>query len=479
MKGFLMAYRYGDRCQETLFPQSIDEYIPDEAPVRAYDVIIESLDFCDLGIEVDPNKVGCPQYDPKVMLKLLVYGYSYGVRSSRKLEREVNYNLSFIWLTGGLKPDHKTIAEFRRRNKAGLRKVLKQCARICIRLGLIEGNTLFVDGSKIKANASMKNNWTEQRCQRFLKNIDKRIKDILEECEVADEQEKQQQSLVKIKQELEDREELKSKVENILNELKSNKKQAINTTDPDSKSMCTKQGPGAGYNAQTAVDEKHGLIVNSDVVSDNHDYHQFSNQVNQANEVLGKPCETACADAGYADTNSLADADEQGINVIVPSQRQVGKKSQGEFDKSQFKYDSQNDVYICPEGQILKYCGVNNKRKMRYYAARRVCKYCKHFGKCTTNKRDGRKILRLFEEELREKLEKYYELPSSQKIYAKRKQKVELPFGHFKHNLEANHFLLRGLDGVKAEMSLLSSCFNIARIISIVGVSGLVGKLTS
>jgi transposase len=125
MKGFLMAYRYGNRCQKTLFPQSIDEYIPNDAPVRAYDVIIGSLDFGELGIEVDPHKVGCPQYDPKVMLRLLVYGYSYGVRSSRKLEREANYNLSFIWLTGGLKPDHKTIAEFRRKNKTALQNVLK------------------------------------------------------------------------------------------------------------------------------------------------------------------------------------------------------------------------------------------------------------------------------------------------------------------------------------------------------------------
>jgi transposase len=472
-----MAYRYGNRYQKTLLPPSIDEYIPEDAPVRAYDVIIDALDFDDLGIEVDPNKVGCPQYDPKVMLKLLVYGYSYGIRSSRKLEREANYNLSFIWLTGGLKPDHKTIAEFRRRNKAGLQKVLKQCARLCIRLGLIEGNTLFVDGSKMRANASMKNNWTEKRCQKSLKNIDKRIKDILEKCETIDDQEKQQQSLVKMKQELEDHEALKSKVQNILNELETEKKQSINTTDPDSKSMRTRQGPGAGYNAQLTTDEKHGLIVNSDVVSDNHDYHQFSKQINQATEVLGKPCKTACADAGYSDTYNLAETDEQGINVIVPSQRQATKNGIGKFDKSQFKYDSQNDVYICPEGQVLKYCSKNEKRKMRYYAAGAVCQKCRYFGRCTKDKRHGRRILRLFKEDLREKLEKFYNLPSSQKIYSIRKQKVELPFGHFKRNLNTNHFLLRGFDGVKAEMSLLSGCFNITRMINIIGVHGLVNKL--
>ena len=474
-----MAYRYGDRCQKTLFPQSIDEYIPNDAPVRAYDVIIGSLDFDELGIKVDPHKVGCPQYDPKVMLKLLVYGYSYGVRSSRKLEREANYNLSFIWLTGGLKPDHKTIAEFRRRNKTALQKVLKQSARLCIKLGLIEGNTLFVDGTKIRANASMRNNWTEQRGQRSLENIDKRIQDILLECEAADDQEKQQYSLVKMRQELEDHEALKSKVENILSELKAEKKQSTNTTDPDSKSMRTRQGPGSAYNAQLTVDEKHGLIVNSDVVSDNHDYHQFSEQIDQANQVLGKQCEVACADAGYADTNSLEMADKQGIKIVVLSQRQASKKGFGEFDKSRFKYDSQNDVYRCPEGKVLRFYGINKTRRVRNYAAGIVCQDCKHFGRCTKSKRDGRKISRLFKEELREKLEASYKLPSSQEIYALRKQKAELPFGHIKHNLKVSHFLLRGLDGVNAEMSLLSGCFNIARMINIIGVCTLVEKLGS
>jgi transposase len=86
-------------------------------PVRAYDAFVEALDFNALGIEMDPNRVGNPEYDPKAMLKLFVYGYSYGIKSSRKLERELYHNLSFIWLMGGLKPDHKTISEFRRKKQ--------------------------------------------------------------------------------------------------------------------------------------------------------------------------------------------------------------------------------------------------------------------------------------------------------------------------------------------------------------------------
>ena len=171
-----MSYRHGNREQIGLFPASIEDYVKADDPVRAYDAIVESLDFSELGIELDLVKVGCPQYDPKAMLKLLVYGYSYGIRSSRKLERATYHNVSFMWLTGGLKPDHKTIAEFRRKNKKALRRVLKQCARLCMELDLIAGNTLFVDGSKIRANASIKSTWDKKKCEKYLRKIDKRWK---------------------------------------------------------------------------------------------------------------------------------------------------------------------------------------------------------------------------------------------------------------------------------------------------------------
>jgi transposase len=125
-----------------MLPQSIEDYIAEDDPVRAYDAFVEALNLKDLGIDINPNKVGNSQYDPRAMLKLLVYGYSYGTKSSRKLERTTYHNMSFIWLMGGLKPDHKTTAEFRRKNKKEIKKVLKKCTRICIKLGLIAGNIL-------------------------------------------------------------------------------------------------------------------------------------------------------------------------------------------------------------------------------------------------------------------------------------------------------------------------------------------------
>jgi len=290
-----MAYRHGNRGQMEFLPPSIEDYVSQDNPVRAYDAFVEALNFNELGIVLDENKVGNSEYFPKAMLKLLVFGYSYGFRSSRKLERATHDNLSFVWLMGGLKPDHKTIAEFRRKNKSVLKNILKQCARLCIRLDLIAGNTLFTDGTKIRANASIKNTWTKEKCERCLKHIDEHIKSILNECDAVDEEEQQQGSLVKMKETLGEKETLKSKVQKILKELEAEQKKAINTTDPECTRINSLQGSHAGYNAQTVVDEKHGLIVSSDIVSKNNDLEQFAEQINQANETLEKKCETACA----------------------------------------------------------------------------------------------------------------------------------------------------------------------------------------
>ncbi len=262
-----MAHRYGERQQNLLSPPSIEDYISEDDPVRVYDAFVEALDLNSFEITCDSKKVGCPQYDPKTMLKILVYGYSYGIRSSRKLERALHHNLSFIWLAGGLKPDDRTIARFRRQNTDALKQVLKQCARLCIKLNLIAGNTLFVDGTKLRANASIDNTRTPEGCKETLAKIDQRIAELLSECEQADQADKDEQSLVKLHAELAQKEQLKDKVQTTLETLIAEDLKRLNTTDPDCARMHGRQGSHAGYNAQIVVDEQHGLIVNCDVVN--------------------------------------------------------------------------------------------------------------------------------------------------------------------------------------------------------------------
>ncbi len=474
-----MAYRYGNRCQMALLPQSIEQYVPKDDPVRAYDAFVEALDLNELGIEINPNKVGNSEYDPKTMLKLFVYGYSYGTKSSRKLERETYHNMSFIWLMGGLKPDHKTIAEFRRKNKKALQKVLKQCARMCIKLDLIAGNVLFVDGTKIRANASASRThekaWYEER----LKDIDQRIEQLLQECEAIDEQEDHLGSFVAMNKELAKATTLKSTIENVLSEFKETQRKKINQTDPDCANMRSVQGKHASYNVQHVVDDKNSLIVHAEPINDTSDLNQFANQIEQAHEVLEKSCETACGDAGYADTEELEKIDAQGIKVIVPSKRQALREGANPFCKQEFSYDKEHDCYYCPEGHILNFSTTYKKTGNKYYQItdKQLCYNCQHWGPCTEGK-SGRRLVRLHNEEVKEKLEAQYEQPESQEIYAKRKARVEHPFGHIKRNLKTDAFLMRGRDGVQAETSLLATCFNVARMITLMGVSGLIEKLT-
>jgi len=253
---------------------------------------------------------------------------------------------------------------------------------------------------------------------------------------------------------------------------------SINSTDPECVKIKGRQGTHAGYNGQIVVDEKHGLIVSSDVVNENNDRNQFADQIEQANETLGHTSQNACADSGYANTDELKKIDDQNINVIVPSQEQVSQSEPKPYDKEQFQYDSQNDCYVCPQGHQLNYNGFDKKQNSKVYRISKkvLCHNCKHFGICTKSKH-GRQIKRLLNEEVKLKLERQYNTEQSQAIFKLRKQKVELPFGHLKRNLGVNAFLLTGLDGVKAEMSLLSSCFNITRMISIIGVPTLIAKL--
>jgi transposase len=478
--GLQMAYRYGDRFQTGLFPQSIEDYVAPSDPVRAYDAFVEALDFNALGIEIDPHQVGNSEYDPKAMLKLFVYGYSYGIKTSRKLERETHHNLSFIWLMGGLNPDHKTIAEFRRKNKGALKKVLRQCARMCLKLDLIAGNVLFVDGTKIRANASRGKTHDQAYYEQRLSEIDRRIEELVEECEKIDEKEEGQKSWVEMDDELTHKKALKERVQEALKTLKETGREKVNLIDPDCAIMHSIQGSHASYNVQSVVDDKHGLIVHAEAVRETSDLNQFAQQIDQANDVLEKPCEAACADAGYADTQELEKIDGKGVKVVVPSQRQALHEEEDPFSKSHFRYDQEQDCYWCPQEHRLSYVGTDKGNGKKHYQItdRKMCRGCIHYGQCTEAKK-GRKIVRLPLEEVKKRLEAQYEEASSQEIYRRRKARVEHPFGHVKRNLKTDGFLLRGQIGVNAETSLLATCFNLARMITILGVSGLIERLAA
>lgn len=473
-----MAYIKGNRNQIMLLPQVVEDYIAKDDPVRAYDAFIEALDCDKLGLVIDENLSGANPYWPKAMLKLLVYGYAYGTRSSRKLERACYHNLAYIWLTENIKPDYRTIARFRIANKDVLKNVLRQCARMCLKLGLIEGNTLFIDGTRIKADASLKNTWSKERLQKYEAKMNENIERILAECQAVDDAEIDDGSLVKLKDELANQEVLKAKVAEIAKELNESDTQKLNTTDPDSFMSKADRGAKMYHNSQITVDEKHGLIVNADVVEQSVDTNQLSVQAKQAQDTLGKKPENICADNGYYSINDIANIDAD-VNVIVPSQGQLIKERTPDkikpFSKNTFRYDESRDCYICLENKELLRTDLtipDRPNAIVYKARGRECKHCKHFGVCTTSV-NGRKIIRQKNEALLQKLAQIYDSNTGQRIYKLRKQKVELPFAHFKHNMNIRQFLLRGIEKVKSEVFLCSIGYNLTRMISLLGINGL------
>jgi transposase len=398
-----MAYRRGDRYQMMILPRSIEDYVAKDDPVRAYDAFVEKVDLEELGITINDAKVGNPQYDPRAMVKLLLYGYSYGIKSSRKLERECHHNMSFIWLMGGLKPDHKTIAEFR----------------------------------KIKANASINRTHDKAYYEKQLEALDRRIDELLDECEAVDVEEEGSPSFVAMPEELKKTETLREKIKKVLEICEQEGKTTVNLTDPDCAVMKSVQDSHPSYNVQSVVDDEHGLIVHVDAVSDANDLNQFAQQIESANELFEKPCDIACADAGYADTEELEKVAKQGSTVVVPSKRQALHEEESPFSKSHFIYDKENDCYYCPEGHRLSYRSTNKKTGKRYYRITRpgICRSCRHYGKCTSS-RKGRKVTRLKNEEAKQHFEKLYEREDLQEIYRRRKGIVEHSFGHIKRNLK-------------------------------------------
>src|SRR4030042_4066741 len=214
-------------------------------------------------------------------------------------------------------------------------------------------------------------------------------------------------------------------------------------------------GSHASYNAQTVVDDKNGLIIHADAVSETKDINQLSDQVQQAKEVMEKNCEVVCADAGYSNTKELEKLDGENIKIVVPSQRQALHQPEKPFSKSQFTYNAGENCYYCPEGHSLIYSTQDTRGEQLVYRIKdaNLWRHFKNFGICT-NARQGRKIKRLITEELKEKIERQFNEPESQEIYSRRKTRAKHPFGHIKHNLGIRTFLLQGREGLKEENSI-------------------------
>ena len=472
MAGFVQGL---DRGQCTLFPASLDDYVAEDNPVRAVDLFVEGLDLGKLGFQkVQPLDNGRPGYDPKVMLKIYIYGYLNRVPSSRRLERECQRNLELIWLTGGLSPDFKTIADFRKDNGKAIGKVCREFVALCGRLQLLTSASVAIDGSKFKAVNARDKNFTEAKMKRRLERLDESIARYLSQLETADRQgdavpgariARLKDKLAKLKEEIERLNEINAEL------IKSEDKQ-ISLTDPDARSMATSgRDTGiVGYNVQTAVDTKNHLIVAHEVTNVGTDRRQLSSMAEKARTEMGAEKIEAVADRGYYEGEEIRACEMAGITVTLPKPLTSGAKAEGRFGKQDFVYIAAEDVYRCPAGEKLTYrfSGVEEGKTIRRYWTA-ACQGCALKEKCTTGKE--RRIPRWEHEAVLEKVQDRLDRDPSKMTL--RRQTAEHPFGTIKAWMGWTHFLTRTLPKVATEMALNVLAYNMKRVMAIMGVSGL------
>jgi len=436
-----------NRYQSTLFPESLEDYIAEDNSIRVVDAFVDKLKLKELGFDrADPSDTGRPGYLPSTMLKIYIYGYLNRIQSSRRLERESYRNVELIWLTGRLMPSFKTIADFRKDNRKAIRRVCTEFVGVCRELELFSATLVAIDGSKFKAVNSRDKNFTRKSVKRRLQKTQANIDRYLAKLDAADQEAPEVREVTA--------EELKQKIASMeakMEQLKTHEAgveahpdSQVSLTDPDARSMM-KAGGGStvGYNVQTAVDSKHHLIA--------------------AHEVTNAP----------TDRSQLASMADQ-ARALVPKTDTSPGKAKGRYSKADFRYDAEQNEYICPAGQRLTYRfdSDDHGRTMWVYETNQ-CPSCALQTKCTTS--NAKRIKRWEKEAVLDAADAL--LKQNPDAMRQRKQLVEHPYGTIKHWMGSTHFLMKRLPNVQTEMSLHVLAYNLKRAINVLGVPKIMEQL--
>lgn len=468
-----MGYLTGiDRGQSTLFPECLDDYVDPEAPVRFLDAFVESLDPQKLKfVNAVPADTGRPGYNPADLLRLYVYGYLNGIRTSRKLEKETYRNLEVMWLIRKLHPDFRTIADFRKNNRESLKGVFREFNALCKRLDLFGGELVGIDGSKFAAVNSKDNNYSKRKLELQLKMLEEKIENYLKEMDQSDRQEDQEQSKPDVTQMIEQLRERKKQKEELLDQLEKSGEQQISLTDPESRRMTSGDGSVVGYNVQIAVDSKHKLVAAFDVTSQGNDLDELANMALKAKQILDSDKLQVVVDSGYYDSHKIKTCEDAGIEVHI---RPPAKpNSEGRFSRNQFLYDEAADSYLCPASQRLTPSGrTRNYGRIMIVYQTAACSTCPLRNRCTKQKDRGRRIERWEHEAVLEKVA--HRVATHPEILKSRKTLCEHPFGTLKRAWNHSYFLMRGRPNILAETALSFLAYNIKRAMNILGPSQMI-----
>jgi transposase len=467
-----------DRSQILLLPESLDDYVGPENPVRFIEAFVDGLDLAAAGFtRVQPKETGRPGYAPGDLLKLYIYGYLNRIRSSRRLEAETHRNVEVIWLLRHLKPDFKTIADFRRDNRNAFRPVFRQFVLLCRQLDLFGCELLAVDGTRIKAVNNKDRNFTRASLREFIKLADAKLDDYLQRLDTSDaaDQAAGGSRMKNLAEKITAILARRTRCQQMLAELDRTGEDQISLTDPDSRAMAAHTHVPVGYNVQVAVDAKHKLIVEQQVTNQVVDMGLLTETAEPAKEILGVERIAVVADRGYFKIEDIEACETAGMEPYVPRPQRGPAVRAGLFRKDEFHYDRESDSFLCPVGQRLQPYSSSFLRKLKKinYANRQACRDCPIRSRCTRN--SFRSVSRLENEAVLDRMQA--RIARRPDILSIRRETVEHPFGSIKQWMNQGAFLMRGLPKVRAEFSLTALAYNLRRVLNILSFRALMEGL--
>jgi len=459
-----MAYIASHKDQNWLVPLSIKDMIPKDHICFMIENFVESLDFSNFDMIYDG--AGHPAYHPRILMKILTYGMLCKTRSSRKLSKACIENFIFMYLAEKVHPNFRTINRFRKDNPDFVKSAFRKTVEIAVNHKLIDLSFLSIDGSTFKANAGSKRYFNKKALDKLDRAIEKMIEDDIALDNLEDElygdnandgltgiDRRDIKKIVGEFSQSKDKKKIKNNIQKAKNELEKYSLKKVSISDPEARAMQTKKRfSELSYNAQLSV-SKNQIIVANDVCQDKHDANQFVPQMKSVRNNVKLWQDTKVGlDSGYSSGDNIRFAEDENIDLYVPSRAQAQKfdgKDQT-LNHDNYEFDPETNELIAG-GYRYKFRG--------FYTRKTGVRVCTFYSKELKKKKD---VPFFFKERLRmkEKMEK----PESKKVYNLRKITVEPVYGNIKQNLGFREFLLRGLEKVKTEFNLACIAHNLQKI---------------
>jgi len=446
-----------DYDTQLLFPPCIEDWVSKDHPARFIREIVDILDLRGLGFKHHDSLEGTNGYAPDLMLKVWLYGYFKGIRSTRELEEACREHMSLVWLTGNHAPDHNTLWRFFAENEDAIRGVFNQVARVAYDAGLLGMALHAVDGTKIKSKCSSDGALRRGDVERMLRELGESVDEMMRAVRVNEERERWD---YRLPSELCEREALRERLCEALRGMDEIDRDHIHPCEPEARMMNCGGKVELGYNGQVVVDDDSGMIAAQDVVNEENDVHQLTPMIGRVEENIGASADETLADAGYCSSDELAEAEEKKYSVLV----NVNLESDGEFHWTKFTYDEVGDCVICPLGNRLEFSHVDYSEKQpRRTFVCRCHRECPRRWDCSKSKRVGRRI-RLLPNQMallrnRQRLMK----PANAELMRKRKA-IEKVFGTIKECMGFRRWTFRGLKGARTQWAFICTAFNLKKM---------------